>query len=153
DPNKGAAGVEFCFKHIARNSQNSRKQMRGLHFVVAKLGGNGKRRLHFGAHCQWMHVAVVNRPALGSDLYGALLLAVGAGEIVTVLNQLQIAEARENKAHPKDDASRDDQQTKLSAIFLHLCSRPDIVPAKLDSHNRSPAWSGVKREALLDAIP
>src|SRR5256885_9564647 len=108
--------------------------MRRERFVFAKVGWNCEGGLDFRAHRQRTHVAVVNRAALGSNFDGALLLTMRARQVVTVLNQLQKTQASKNRAHPEHHACGDDQQSKLNAILLHLCSCPDALPAKLNFH-------------------
>ena len=133
-PHEGRTGIEFRFENIARNIQNTGEQMRRERLVLAEFRRNREGGLDFRAHRQRTHVAVVNRAALGSNFDCALLLPVRAGQVVAVLNQLQKTQASKNRAHPERHEAGDDQQSKLNAILLHLCSRPDAVPAKLNFH-------------------
>src|SRR6266849_124852 len=90
------------------------RQLRVLHF-----GRYRKHGAHGDAHGQRLHVAVVNRAALGSDFNGATLLAAGTRQIIAVAEELEVGYAAENRGHPKQGQSSKNQETDVDFFLLH----------------------------------
>ena len=110
NPHKRVRGCQSRFKHFARSSQNTGEQL-GRQLLVAKLGRHRECRIHRDAHCQRVHVAIVDRSALGRDFDHALLLPLRPGQVFAVKKKLQVSEPTENGGHPQECQAGNDQQS------------------------------------------
>src|SRR5437016_4966036 len=80
---------------------------------IGNLAGHGEDGIHRDRHSQRVAIAVVDDSALGSDIDGALLLALSPLDVITVLEYLQAEKAAADDQQPQNKDSCEEVEPPL----------------------------------------